>query len=258
MESKKCAGNGGVVWLSFVLLALFSIACSGTDNSSDGITKEDAKKMGKADWTEDYCLENEWYWDGVCDPFCQKMDPDCKVNECIESCGVGCPAPEHWICGDDGQLYCNNCYMACYGASPANDPSTCEQGPSPEKCLEACGMGCPAPEYWICGEDGQLYCNECYMACYGVSPTILQPASRAVIPRNAWRHVGRVARLLHTGSVAMTDNTTAMSVTWLATASLKRKIQLCVTRRFTTASQTMTAKRAWCAPTAYALNCFPD
>jgi hypothetical protein len=171
MESKKCAGNGGVVWLSFVLLALFSIACSGTDNSSDGITKEDAKKMGKADWTEDYCLENEWYWDGVCDPFCQKMDPDCKVNECIESCGVGCPAPEHWICGDDGQLYCNNCYMACYGASPANDPSTCEQGPSPEKCLEACGMGCPAPEYWICGEDGQLYCNECYMACYGVSPS---------------------------------------------------------------------------------------
>lgn len=39
-----------------------------------------------------------------------------------------------------------------------------------EECLLGCGVGCPAPEFQICGSDGQRYCNSCYMDCYGVVP----------------------------------------------------------------------------------------
>ena len=39
-----------------------------------------------------------------------------------------------------------------------------------EACLLDCGVGCPAPEFQICGADGERYCNSCYMNCYGVQP----------------------------------------------------------------------------------------
>jgi hypothetical protein len=38
-----------------------------------------------------------------------------------------------------------------------------------DACLFACGVGCPAPEFQLCGTDGELYCNECIMGCYGVA-----------------------------------------------------------------------------------------
>lgn len=47
------------------------------------------------------------------------------VEGCLLGCGVGCPAPEFQICGADGELYCNSCYMNCYGVQPAADPSLC-------------------------------------------------------------------------------------------------------------------------------------
>ena len=47
------------------------------------------------------------------------------VESCLLACGVGCPAPEFQICGADGELYCNSCYMNCYGVQPAADPSLC-------------------------------------------------------------------------------------------------------------------------------------
>jgi hypothetical protein len=39
-----------------------------------------------------------------------------------------------------------------------------------EACLLGCGVGCPAPEFQICGTDGNLYCNSCYMGCLGIAP----------------------------------------------------------------------------------------
>jgi len=47
------------------------------------------------------------------------------IDPCIQQCGVGCPAPEYWICGENGQLYCNECYMNCFDVQIASDPSIC-------------------------------------------------------------------------------------------------------------------------------------
>ncbi|RJO68107.1 MAG: hypothetical protein C4523_07780 [Myxococcales bacterium] len=119
-------------------------------------------------------------------------------EECLDECGVGCPSPEYWLCGEDGKWYCNDCEMECYGVVEAGDSSgcpeceegdqrpaddgcnacTCENGQwactligceDPAACAADCPDGCPAPEYRFCGEDGELYCNECVMACYGVA-----------------------------------------------------------------------------------------
>ena len=35
-----------------------------------------------------------------------------------------------------------------------------------EDCMLGCGVGCPAPEFQICGTDGNLYCNSCYYWYY--------------------------------------------------------------------------------------------
>ncbi len=135
------------------------------------------------------CGEGEW----SCTPTA------CGLDACLEACGAGCPAPEFQICGEDGELYCNECVMACYDVDPAEDPSACAPPPDCEEgdtrmddcnrcvceagawactemdcgveaCLEECGVGCPAPEFQICGEDGERYCNECVMGCFGVAP----------------------------------------------------------------------------------------
>ena len=53
-------------------------------------------------------------------------DTDVDVEDCLFGCGVGCPAPEFQICGTDGNLYCNSCYMGCLGITPASQRSVCE------------------------------------------------------------------------------------------------------------------------------------
>jgi hypothetical protein len=35
-----------------------------------------------------------------------------------------------------------------------------------EMCLEACGVGCPEPQFQLCSVDGDNYCNTCEAACY--------------------------------------------------------------------------------------------
>ncbi len=35
-------------------------------------------------------------------------------------------------------------------------------------CLDACGEGCPEPDFQLCGVDGQDFCNACTAACYDV------------------------------------------------------------------------------------------
>jgi hypothetical protein len=53
-------------------------------------------------------------------------DTNVDVDDCLFGCGVGCPAPEFQICGTDGQLYCNSCYMGCLGIAPASQRSVCD------------------------------------------------------------------------------------------------------------------------------------
>ena len=53
-------------------------------------------------------------------------DTSVDVEDCMLGCGVGCPAPEFQICGTDGQLYCNSCYMGCLGIAPASQRSVCD------------------------------------------------------------------------------------------------------------------------------------
>jgi hypothetical protein len=53
-------------------------------------------------------------------------DTSVDVDECLFGCGVGCPAPEFQICGSDGNLYCNSCYMGCLGIAPASQRSVCD------------------------------------------------------------------------------------------------------------------------------------
>ena len=49
----------------------------------------------------------------------------CNPDACLAACGVGCPAPEYQLCGNDGQLYCTSCQMGCYGMTEATDPAVC-------------------------------------------------------------------------------------------------------------------------------------
>ncbi|NQW63552.1 MAG: hypothetical protein HQ461_12030 [Deltaproteobacteria bacterium] len=53
-------------------------------------------------------------------------DTNVDVEACLFGCGVGCPAPEFQICGTDGNLYCNSCYMGCLGIAPASQRSVCD------------------------------------------------------------------------------------------------------------------------------------
>jgi hypothetical protein len=56
--------------------------------------------------------------------------------------------------------------IAC-GGDDDDDDGDDKQGV--EACIQACGEGCPAPEYWVCASDGDRYCNECVIDCYDLT-----------------------------------------------------------------------------------------
>jgi len=110
---------------------------------------------------------------GLCDPnstepcvvggFCSPINNQCQINEdcddgdsnTTDTCIIeyNCPIP------DDPDYSESTCGMSGYCVHDDTDPIN--------QCIEACGVGCPAPEYWLCGSDGNFYCNDCIMACYG-------------------------------------------------------------------------------------------
>lgn len=79
-----------------------------------------------------------------------------------DACGCGCIGGAECTDGDVREEDCNTC--TCSGGI-----WTCTGLDCTELCLADCGVGCPAPEYMLCGEDGDLYCNECVMDCYDVA-----------------------------------------------------------------------------------------
>jgi hypothetical protein len=97
---------------------------------------------------------------------------DGGMQACFDACGVGCPAPAYWVCGSSGDRYCNSCIAGCYAdpvvTCPQSDAGVADGGQL-LSCLNACGVGCPAPEYWVCGQSGERYCNSCVATCYADS-----------------------------------------------------------------------------------------
>ncbi|MCD6498827.1 MAG: hypothetical protein J7M25_11090 [Deltaproteobacteria bacterium] len=139
-----------------ILATMATMGCSTdgqTQGSGDpGMTKDDVRNMGKADWLYDYCEEMGWYGDGVCDEFCPQPDPDCGGAKCgpipngacaegqvcnIGSCRMGdtgfcldrpefCPMDYSPVCGCDGNTYSNDCHRLQAGV-PLDHDGACEQ-----------------------------------------------------------------------------------------------------------------------------------
>lgn len=41
-------------------------------------------------------------------------------------------------------------------------------GLTEQSCIDACGDGCPAPEFQTCASDGKRYCSSCVIECKGL------------------------------------------------------------------------------------------
>lgn len=55
-------------------------------------------------------------WECI-DNLCQPVE---DIDTCIIGCPVGCSEyPSGWICGSNGNLYCNECILSCYGFETA-------------------------------------------------------------------------------------------------------------------------------------------
>jgi hypothetical protein len=114
------------------------------------ITKKDAAERILRGDKRDYCAQEGWYGDGVCDAFCPQPDAqDCRRpnNACGGIAGVQCGAGE----------YCGYAPEAMCGA--ADQMGTCK--PKPEAC--------PLVYMPVCGCDGLTYGNACSAASAGVS-----------------------------------------------------------------------------------------
>lgn len=78
------------------------------------------------------------------------------VEACLMACGVGCPPPDFWLCASNGERYCNDCIIGCYGLTVASDAvcdGTCTAG---ETRMEDCNT-------CTCLSDGSWACTD--MAC---------------------------------------------------------------------------------------------
>lgn len=76
---KSVAGRFGLLALMMGLATLGACGQTGGPEAgpNPGMTKDEARAMGKADNGEDFCADNNWYGDGECDTFCPQPDPDC-------------------------------------------------------------------------------------------------------------------------------------------------------------------------------------
>ena len=119
----------------------------------------------------DECLENGWYGDGVCDPFCPRPDPDCEGEDWCEKeglygdgwCDPDCPRPDP----DCDEFYDRCEEQGLYGDGVCNpeclfpDPD-CEEF---DECAEfglygdgKCDPFCPRPDP-DCEQEGD-WCEE--------------------------------------------------------------------------------------------------
>ena len=108
--------------------------------------------------TERDCLGAELNW---CDDTCQIEECVDEVEACLEECGLGCPHPAYMICGSDGESYCNECVLECYGLTRVSDSEchTCGEfdGMRMELCVDQ--VMCEDAGYSFC--DGVCQKEEC-------------------------------------------------------------------------------------------------
>ncbi len=118
------------------------IGCAGAPEEEQELGKEDARSLGKADWSIDYCDLFGWYGDEICDDFCPEPDPDCDVanNACEQASGT---------CHEGFLLSCGNGFtssaLSC-GDQPI-EMSCCV--PAAPECPDVCEAVCagePEPE----------------------------------------------------------------------------------------------------------------
>jgi len=160
------------------LLAL-GVGCGGSSESK--LSKDDAAKKAKADASTDYCEENGWYGDGVCDTFCTNPDPDCDDEvipdsgcktdeECFTRAGAYCFIMHHtWP--NNGQQYTEGTCML-----PGNGWCTTDAQCSPmQKCSPDCGMmkcGGSCRAFDGCQSDADCTNGDgCYVHCSNVEGT---------------------------------------------------------------------------------------
>jgi len=116
---------------SWIVIAfVMTLGCS-AESPQGGLSKDEARALaaaGKAD-LPDFCAEQGWYGDGVCDSFCAQPDPDCTP---CEAAGGACVALYPGNCAD-GTIGDANVYscggglgvMCCLPALPP-EPTPCE------------------------------------------------------------------------------------------------------------------------------------
>ena len=168
------------------LLICFA-ACGPQYDGEEVMTKDLAQKRMMDGDPRDFCEEEGWYDDGVCDDFCPLPDPDCpNIDE-----GEDCPAIYSPVCGVDGETYGNQCSAAVAGVRIAHE-GECEE-PGQGDCFDdsdcadgtyCARRGCsqntigqcePRPDVCtrefdpVCGCDGETYANACEAASAAVN-----------------------------------------------------------------------------------------
>jgi hypothetical protein len=112
---------------------------------------------------------------------CTLIDFVCAETQTpfANACGCGCIGLDTAVCeeGDTRMEDCNDC--TCLEGDWVCTDRACGEL---EACLEACGIGCPAPAFQSCGEDGVSYCSDCEAGCYGVSVLPDREACECVPP----------------------------------------------------------------------------
>ncbi|MBW1807347.1 MAG: proprotein convertase P-domain-containing protein [Deltaproteobacteria bacterium] len=92
--------------LSIAGLSVFS-GCGSIEQSQNEMSKDQARKLVKADWWDDLCEYYNWYGDGICDSFCPLPDPDCAPSHPTDHrpyCGQVATSDEGWYWGDTEEL----------------------------------------------------------------------------------------------------------------------------------------------------------
>ena len=188
------------VSILFLLSSIYACGQPGpTDDMSHRTAEAEAMMLansGKSDKATDFCVELDYYDDGICDPYCLEPDSDCTAedfavmgcgntgrpcewdeiaadtdgNGCVDACvfnedyiapvylELGEECTEHEECGDDS--YCSKVPGICDG------PGVCAAHLEP--CLGGDPEANPLP-FIICGCDGLSYANACDAGTVGVN-----------------------------------------------------------------------------------------
>ena len=176
-NTKRLLGLGlvGVVGLAGMIFGLSS--CTHATGEEDDVSKSRAAELMAGGADVDYCAENGWYGDGVCDDFCEKDDPDCSDSNdgkaddpkggddyepCADkACGATCTvcAPGDSDCVETAVVkYCQP-DGSCSADKPTCDGGSDDYDPCADKACGARCTKCP-PNDSDCAETDVLkYCQ---------------------------------------------------------------------------------------------------